>query len=179
MSSQETKIRLQEYFDEACKELRIDSSSYTLCLCTDTNRFPSAYNSAEWDGNTLYINEEWVELCLQSDCEFDLRYILSHEARHLYQHQVIADFKQRGKSRELPAIINQWEYEFSHYIRNEGDETSMEKNVNQQVEIDANAFANCMLLKNGLGARIKPGQEEVMEKAIKAMAKRLWNAIIS
>lgn len=84
---------------------------------------------------------------MRSDCEFDLRYILSHEARHLYQHQVIADFKQRGKSSELPAVINQWEYEFLHYIRNEGDEDSMDKNTNQQVEIDANAFANCMLIK--------------------------------
>jgi hypothetical protein len=35
-----------------------------------------------------------------------------------------------------------------------------------------------MLLKNGLGARIKPGQEEIMEKAIKAMAKKLWKAQI-
>lgn len=39
-----------------------------------------------------------------------------------------------------------------------------------------------MLLKNGLGARIKPGQEEIMEKAIKAMAKKIVesaNTIIS
>lgn len=115
---------------------------------------------------------------MQNKAEFDLIYILSHEARHIYQHHVIVDFKQRGKSSELPAVINQWEYEFSHYIRNEGDEDSMEKNVSQQVEIDANAFDNCMLLKNGLGARIKPGQEEIMEKAIKAMAKKLWKAQI-
>ena len=135
MINQETKTRIQKYFDEACKELHIDSSLYTLRFCIDDGRFPSAFNSAEWGGNTLYINEEWVELCLRSDCEFDLRYILSHEARHLYQHQVIADFKQRGKSSELPAVINQWEYEFLHYIRNEGDEDSMDKNTNQQVEI--------------------------------------------
>ena len=96
MINQETKTRIQKYFDEACKELHIDSSLYTLRFCIDDGRFPSAFNSAEWGGNTLYINEEWVELCLRSDCEFDLRYILSHEARHLYQHQVIADFKQEG-----------------------------------------------------------------------------------
>ena len=179
MINQETKTRIQKYFDEACKELHIDSSLYTLRFCIDDGRFPSAVNSAEWGGNTLYINEEWVELCLRSDCEFDLRYILSHEARHLYQHQVIADFKQRGKSSELPAVINQWEYEFLHYIRNEGDEDSMDKNTNQQVEIDANAFANCMLIKNGLGARIKSGQEKIMEKAIKALAKKMWNIKIA
>lgn len=147
MINQETKTRIQKYFDEACKELHIDSSLYTLRFCIDDGRFPSAFNSAEWGGNTLYINEEWVELCLRSDCEFDLRYILSHEARHLYQHQVIADFKQRGKSSELPAVINQWEYEFLHYIRNEGDEDSMDKNTNQQVEIDANAFPIVCLSK--------------------------------
>lgn len=64
---------------------------------------------------------------MQNKAEFDLIYILSHEARHIYQHHVIADFKQRGKSSELPAVINQWEYEFSHYIRNEGDEDSMKR----------------------------------------------------
>lgn len=178
MINQEVKARIKKYFDEACKELMIDCSAYILQIVTDKKKFASTENSAEWDGNILYINQEWVELCLQNKAEFDLIYILSHETRHIYQHHVIADFKQRGKSSELPAVINQWEYEFSHYIRNEGDEDKYEKNVSQQVEIDANAFANCMLLKNGLGARIKPGQEEIMEKAIKAMAKKLWKAQI-
>lgn len=105
----------------------IDCSAYILQIVTDKKKFASTENSAEWDGNILYINQEWVELCLQNKAEFDLIYILSHEARHIYQHHVIADFKQRGKSSELPAVINQWEYEFSHYIRNEGDEDSMKR----------------------------------------------------
>lgn len=176
MITQEIRIQLQEYFDEACKELKIDSSAYVLHILVDKNRFPSIYNSAEWYGKTLYINQEWVEFCIQNEVTYDLIFVLSHEVRHIYQHYVIADFNKRGKSSELPAVIKQWEYEFSHYIRNEGNEDSMNMNLNQQVEIDANAFANCILIKKGLGARIKPEQEYLMTKAIKKMARKLWNA---
>lgn len=179
MINQEVKARIKKYFGEACKELNIDCSAYVLQFVTDKKKIASTEISAEWDGNILYINQEWVELCLQNKAEFDLIYILSHEARHIYQHHVVPDFKQRGKSSELPAVINRWEYELSHYIRNEGDEDSQNKNINQQVEIDANTFANCMLIKNRMEARIKPGQGIIVTKAIKAMAKKLWNAKIS
>lgn len=176
MITQEIRTQLQEYFDESCKELNVDSSAYVLHIIVDKSRFPSIYNSAEWCGRTLYINQEWVEFCIQNKVIYDLIFVLSHEARHIYQHNVIADFNKRGKSCELPAIIKQWEKEFSHYIRNEGDEDSMNKNTSQQVEIDANAFANCILIKKGLEARIKPEQEYLMTKAIKEMARKLWNA---
>lgn len=128
MITQEIRTQLQEYFDESCKELNVDSSAYVLHIIVDKSKFSSIYNSAEWCGRTLYINQEWVEFCIQNK------------------------------------------------VINEGDEDSMNKNTSQQVEIDANAFANCILIKKGLEARIKPEQEYLMTKAIKEMARKLWNA---
>ena len=46
------------------------------------------------------------------------------------------------------------------------------------MEIDANAFANAMLLKHNLGARIASGQENIMQKAIANIAKRLWKVTL-
>jgi len=73
---------------------------------------------------------------------------------------------------------NLWVNIFSTYIKNKGDYDPWQKNISQSVEIDANAFANAMLLKHNLGARIVPGQEEIMQKAIINMVKRLWRVVL-
>lgn len=178
MPEESVKTRLRGYFDEACKEMKIDSTAFTLQIEKDSQRFATSQISAELDGTVLHINEEWIENTLAENAEFDLMYIMYHEARHIYQHKVIADFEVRGKSSELPAVIASWKRDFSTYIRNEGDETSWMTNISQSVEIDANAFANVMLIKHGISARIAPGQEKIMKESIKHMTKKLWNVTI-
>ena len=91
---------------------------------------------------------------------------------------MIEEFEVTGRSSELPVTILSWKQEFSTYIRNEGDDDSWQKNISQSVEIDANAFANAMLIKHNLEVRIIPGQEEIMLKAIENMVKRLWNVTL-
>lgn len=179
MIKESVKDRLRGYFDEACQELKIDSSAYKFQFEKIGERFATNAIAAEMVGNTLHINEDWVFNALESNAEFDLMYIMYHEARHIYQHIVIADFDERGKSCELPADILSWKRDFSDYVRNEGDEKSWADNISQSVEIDANAFANAMLIKHNMGARIAPGQEDIMPKHIRSIAKKLWNATIS
>lgn len=169
---------MRGYFDEACKVLFIDSSLYEFQYETIGERFATLDNAAEMDGHILHINEDWVRNSINEEAEFDLRYIMYHEVRHIYQHRVIAEFEKTGRSSELPVIILSWMQDFSVYIRNEGDEDSWQKNISQSVEIDANAFANAMLLKHNLGARIAPGQENIMPKAIVNMVKRLWKVTL-
>lgn len=179
MIEESVEARLRDYFDEACKELHIDSSPYKFHFERTGHRFATADNSAEMDGTILHINEEWVEAALHAHAEFDLMYVMYHEARHIYQHYVIADYTKRGKLSELPVTIQSWMQDFSNYTRNEGDEDSWRNNISQSVEIDANAFANAMLIKHHIGARIAPGQEDIMKKATQRIAKKLWNATIS
>lgn len=178
MIEDSVKAQLRAYFDEACKVLRIDGSQYEFQYETIGKRFATLDNAAEMDGYILHINEDWVKSSINKDAEFDLRYILYHEVRHIYQHRVIAEFEETGRSSELPVVILSWKQDFSAYIRNEGDEDSWQKNISQSVEIDANAFANAMLLKHNLGARIAPGQEDIMSKAIANMVKRLWKVTL-
>lgn len=178
MIEDSVKAQLRAYFDEACEVLRIDGSQYEFQYETIGQRFATVDNAAEMQNYTLYINEDWIKNSISEDAEFDLRYILYHEARHIYQHKVIEEFEVTGRSSELPVTILSWKQEFSTYIRNEGDDDSWQKNISQSVEIDANAFANAMLIKHNLEVRIIPGQEEIMLKAIENMVKRLWNVTL-
>ncbi|WP_195281296.1 hypothetical protein [Parabacteroides johnsonii] len=178
MIEDSVKAQLRGYFDEACKELRVDGSQYEFQYETIGERFATLDNAAEMDGHILHINEDWVKNSIKENAEFDLRYILCHEVRHIYQHRVIAEFEETGRSSELPVTILSWKQDFSAYTRNEGDTDSWQKNISQSVEIDANAFANAMLLKHNLGARIASGQENIMQKAIANIAKRLWKVTL-
>lgn len=173
------KKRLRGYFDEACQELKIiDSTAYDFQFEKIGQRFATEENSAELAGNVLYINEDWIESILKNKDEVDLRFIMYHEVRHIYQRSVIDDFDKRGKSCELPATIEAWKRDLAGYVRNEGDAKSQMANISQSIEIDANAFANSMLIKHGLDARVPEGQEDIMKKRIGEIVKRLWNATI-
>lgn len=90
-----------------------------------------------------------------------------HEARHYYQSMIIADFHARGKSKELPATIRQWELENANYQRNEGTEETQKANAAQKIEIDANAFAIAMLNLKGITEARAP-EEQWQETAKRA-----------
>ena len=91
-----------------------------------------------------------------------------HEVRHFYQSMIIADFHARGKSKELPATIHQWETENANYLRNEGTYETQKANATQMIEIDANAFAIAMLNIKGITEARAPEEqwEETEKRAI-------------
>jgi hypothetical protein len=86
----------------------------------------------------------------------------------------VADFDKRGKSNELPVLILAWKENLRNYSRNEGLGESMRCNAEQPIELDANAFANAMLIKENYPTRILDGQEERMIKRIREICWKLW-----
>lgn len=150
MTIEEAKIKLREYFEDACEVLGVHCQSIPFVYEHIGERFRTVNNTCEVDGDCLYINEDWITEILKINFLYDLQYQMYHEARHFYQAMVIADYRTRGKSRELPATIYQWEMEGANYIRNEGTEDSQKANATQKMEIDANAFAIVMLNMKGI-----------------------------
>lgn len=177
MITDEVKRKVEMYFKNACKTLNIEFSNYIYVYEPIGSRFATSCNSAEFSGNVLYINEDWIKIAIDNDDEYDLEFVMAHEARHQYQQFVINDFYTRGRSCELPSIINSWIESFQVYKRNEGDELSEIANANQAVEIDANAFAAAyMMIQQNKGARIPPSCAEDVVKRMKEIAFKIWKA---
>lgn len=150
MTIEEAKTKLREYFEEACKVLEVNYQNIPFVYEHIGERFKTVNNTCEKVGSSLYINEDWITEILRNNFLYDLQFQMYHEARHFYQEKVINDFHVRGKSRELPATIQQWEMENANYLRNEGTEVTQKANATQKMEIDANAFAIVMLNIKGI-----------------------------
>lgn len=168
MTIDEAKIKLRGYFEEACEVLRVDHRNIPFIYEHIGERFRTNGNTCETDGNRLFINEDWIKMCLESVFLYDLQYQMYHEARHFYQSMVIADFHARGKTSELPTTIEQWEREGLHYQRNEGTLETQKANATQKMEIDANAFAIVMLNIKGITEARAPEEqwEETEQRAL-------------
>lgn len=174
MTIEEVKIKLREYFEEACEVLGINHQNIPFIYEHIGERFKTVCNACETGNNCLYINEDWISETLRTGFLYDFQYQMYHEARHFYQYMIIADYHARGKSRELPATIKQWEYECKNYIRNEGTEITQKANATQTMEIDANAFANVMLSIKGIEeARAPKEQWKETEKRIMEIIRSL------
>lgn len=150
MNIEETKEILRKYFEEACEVLDVDHSKISFAYDSIGKMFRTVNNACEAASDILYINKDWVEWAIKSNFLYDLQYQMYHEARHFYQSMIIDDFHKRGKSKELPATISQWEAEKLNYIRNEGTIETQKANAAQKIEIDANAFAIAMLQLKGI-----------------------------
>lgn len=168
MTIDEAKVLLRKYFEEACQVLEVDHTQISFAYDHIGARFKTPGNTCETDGNVLYINEDWIKEILRVNFLYDLQYQMYHEARHFYQSMIIADFHARGKSKELPATIRQWEVENADYQRNEGTEETQKANAAQKIEIDANAFAIAMFLTKGITEARAPKEqwEETEKRAI-------------
>ena len=167
MTLDEAKILLRQYFEEACEILDVDHRQIIFAYDHIGLKFKTTGNTCETDGNILYINEDWIEEILMENFLYDLQYQMYHEARHYYQSMIITDFHARGKSKELPATIRQWELENANYQRNEGTEETQKANAAQKIEIDANAFAIAMLNLKGITEARAP-EEQWQETAKRA-----------
>lgn len=174
MTIEEAKNKLREYFEEACKVLGVNCQNISFVYEQIGERFRTVNNTCEVDRGCLYINEDWITETLRINFLYDLQYQMYHEARHFYQAMVIADYHARGRSKELPATIHQWEMESTNYIRNEGTEETQKANATQKMEIDANAFAIVMLHMKGITeARAPMEQWQETEKRVYEIAHTL------
>lgn len=180
MTIEEAKTNLRSYFEEACNLLGVNHNEISFVYEHIGERFKTAGNTCETCGNRLFINEDWIAEILQTNFLYDFQYQMYHEARHFYQGMVINDFHSRGKSSELPATIQQWEKEFTNYLRNEGTEETQKANATQTVEIDANAFANIMLsIKGETKARAPKEQWKETAKRMEEIRKSLRHRVNS
>ncbi len=93
------------------------------------------------DPSRLRINLDWFET---SD-EQNLKYIVWHEVRHLYQLAQIEKSESDSSNYEDLQTVNQWKNNFDHYIYN--TKGTIIAHMNQEIEIDAYSFAVYMLFK--------------------------------
>lgn len=159
MEKKDVKEQLEHNFNAALKCLGI-KSNIEIVYEYNPERFNSNSNAAECNNANLYINEAWIDMLIAENDFYDVKYMMYHEARHIYQEKVIKDYKERGKSSELPATIKAWIENFSDYKRNTCED-SIDTNANQVVEIDANAFAIVLLQMQKITTiRLNPNTEE-------------------
>ena len=158
MNLEEKKVKLRSYFEDACEVLRIDHKAIDFVYEGIGERFKTNDVTCETAENKLFINLKWIEMLSEND-DYDLQYQMYHEARHFYQHMVIADYEARGKTSELQSTINKWKSESLNYIPNEGTEGEREAYAAQDVEIDANAFAIAMLYAKGIDKAKAPEEQ--------------------
>lgn len=173
MTIEDVKKKLREYFEEACNVLGVHHQNIQFVYERIGDKFKTVYNTCETSDNSLYINEDWISEVLRENDLYDLQYQMYHEARHFYQYMVIADYRVRGRSCELPTRIKQWEFECENYIRNEGTDETQKANATQSMEIDANAFAIVMLNMKGVKeARIPEEQWDTTIKRANEIARK-------
>lgn len=114
-----------------------------------SNRFPTFNNAAECDWklseSSIIINKQWLtNEDKWNNHKYDIAFFVFHELRHLYQHQQIFRYENNLKFTEDSSTINTWNKGFLNYIVNDGVDTQT-ANVTQEVEIDANAYAWCLV----------------------------------
>lgn len=110
-----------------------------------SERFPSSNNAAESNRNSLIFNKPWFTgqdrwLNHKDDIEF----FVFHELRHVFQLNEIIRYCQGEYFSSSIADVSRWKEEFENYLRNENAETQR-LNLQQEVEVDANAYALCLL----------------------------------
>lgn len=108
-----------------------------------SKRFPSMNNAAESNIQSIYFNKQWF-LQRIDDHHDDLEFFIFHELRHIHQLCSIALHDQGLKHNDDVATIELWRIGFNNYIRNV-DATTEVVNVVQEIEIDANAYAQCLV----------------------------------
>ena len=164
MNINKTKAKLRFHFEEACEVLKVDHKAIEFVYEGIGERFKTNDVTCETEGDKLFVNLKWLEKLSDND-DYDLQYQMYHEARHFYQHNSIADYNARGKTSELPSTIKKWESESLNYIPNEGTEEDRKSYADQDVEIDANAFAIAMLNAKGIDDIKAPAEQ--MDKTIR------------
>lgn len=119
-----------------------DSIEFLFDECPSP-RFPTMNNAAEGNIQSICFNKPWF-LQRTTDHRDDLEFYIFHELRHVHQQYSIFLYDHSLPCNEDIVTIEKWRLGFNNYIRNI-DADSERMNVAQEVEIDANAYAVCLL----------------------------------
>ena len=119
-----------------------DSIEFLFDECPSP-RFPTMNNAAEGNIQSIYFNKQWF-LQRMNDHRDDLEFYIFHELRHVHQQYSIFLHEHALPYNDDIETIEQWRLGFNNYIRNV-DADSESINIAQEVEIDANAYAICLL----------------------------------
>ena len=119
-----------------------DTLNYYFEDCP-SRRFPTIVNACESNINEITFNKPWF-LQRTTDHRDDLEFFIFHELRHIHQLYSIELSLNGQPCKDTPDTITKWKQGFSGYVRNTGG-ASQNANVSQEVEIDANAYAQCLL----------------------------------
>ena len=108
-----------------------------------SERFPSMNNAAESNVQSICFNKQWF---LERTIEHrdDLQFFIFHELRHIHQLNSITIYDKTQKHKEDISTIESWRVGFNNYIRNT-DAVTESLNIVQEIEIDANAYAICLV----------------------------------
>ena len=101
-----------------------------------------AFTSA--DGRTIVFNHDWLIRSLPNYAD-DVRFFIYHELRHVHQKYQISKMHSNEIIDEKEATLLRWDDDFRNYQTNYGDEDSQKRNLEQEIEIDANAYAIALL----------------------------------
>lgn len=119
-----------------------DTLSYCFEDCPSV-RFPTISNACESNIKEITFNKPWF-LQRTTDHRDDLEFFIFHELRHIHQLYSIQLFLNGQPCDDTPETIAIWKQCFESYVRNVGG-TSQSANVSQEVEIDANAYGQCLV----------------------------------
>jgi len=120
---------------------------------------------------TIIVNVDWYE----TTNEFDIRYILRHETRHLYQFNQIEKLHQGKPIEQSPEVILKWEREFNQYISN--TPATEKAHFEQSCEFDAYVYASfaesVATLKDDGCQILLPGHKYIMGAVEQAVTAQL------
>ena len=168
MIDSKAKQILETTFQDAISMLGLLPIPYTFCYVKIGPRFPTMDNAEEVDNvnRIVYINEDWANQMVKV-FEYDLHYMMAHEARHAYQEIVIRMFQSGQSVKEPAALIVSWINNKQHYVRNQGGATVKPYHC-QPLEVDADAFANFYVMMRRIGgARVPVDSDEQVTQRLK------------
>lgn len=108
-----------------------------------SQRFPSLNNAAESNIKAIYFNKQWF-LQRTNEHRDDLEFYIFHELRHIHQLHSIILHDSGQKPNDNATTIELWRNGFNNYTRNT-DAATEAVNIVQEIEIDANAYAQCLV----------------------------------
>lgn len=93
----------------------------------------------------IYIDEDWANHCVEINFEYDLHFLMAHEARHIYQFVMMERLRKKKEIKEPVEVVQSWIINEMAYKRDVGDDTKAIYK-SQPVEVDANAFASFFVM---------------------------------
>lgn len=145
-----------------------------VCLEPIGERFATLDNACEITDEKLYVNSDWLQQQRNNPDETEVRMLIYHEIRHLYQRLEVKNFREGKSTKEPLPVLLKWQYELTHYQRNEGGATTL-RYYSQSIEIDAYAFAVYLLIMDlEKGERLSLDTRSIPDEIDSAVRQRAY-----